>query len=274
MQGIYLNELGLKFVKTCLINYLGQIYFFGAFIVAIFWFTISKKKSLKYFSLYTLFLSLTVYNPFIVKLLFSRINQDAVYYRFFWLLPINIVVAYLITSYINRVSSFVKKLIMTFLIICTIIVLGSPEIYFSSLYQLPDNLYKVSDELLEISEYIHQDTDVENPRVAISSDLLMTIRQYDPSIILTIVRDRAICWQGAPSFQDMTADYLYQLEKPIMDVIYGGDTSNPDAFLNSMNSTATQYIVYSKSLEIQSFLQSFGYQYIIETDNYIIFKTC
>ena len=59
-----------------------------------------------------------------------------------------------------------------------------------------------------------------------------------------------------------------------MDVIYGGDTSNPDAFLNSMNSTATQYIVYSKSLEIQSFLQSFGYQYIIETDNYIIFKTC
>lgn len=273
MQGIYLNDLGLKFVKTCFVNYWGQIYFFGVFVVAILWFFIARKHRLKYFSLYTFFLLLTIYNPVLVNVFFKHFDQDSVYYRFFWLLPVNLVIAYLITYVINQISNHTKKAITLCVIICAVVLLGSPVKYFSSLLKLPDNLYKVSDDLLEISEYIHQDTDTPNPRVAVSADLLMTVRQYDPTISLTINRDSALCWQGLPDFQYLLGSNLYSSEKPIMDVIYGGDTSDSEAFSSSMASTATQYLVFSKTIDIQPFLHSLNYQYIADTENYIIYRS-
>ena len=272
MQGIYLNDLGLKFVKTCFTNYWGQIYFFGVFVVAVLWFFLAQKHRLKYFSLYTFFLFLTIYNPVLVKIFFKYFNQDSVYYRFFWLLPVNLVITYLIVHSISCISNCVKRAITLCVIICMIVLLGSPVKYFSSLLNVPDNLYKVSDDLLEVSEYIHQDTDTPNPRVAVSADLLMTIRQYDPTITLTTVRDYALCWQGLPDFQYLLANSYYSSEKSIMDVIYGGDYSNPEAFSTSIAETATQYLVFSKTVDIQPFLQSMNYQYIAETANYIIYR--
>ena len=53
MQGIYLNDLGLKFVKTCFTNYWGQIYFFGVFVAAVLWFFLAQKHRL----IYILFIS-------------------------------------------------------------------------------------------------------------------------------------------------------------------------------------------------------------------------
>ena len=49
MQGIYLNDLGLKFVKTCFTNYWGQIYFFGVFVVAVLWFFLAQNTDLNIF---------------------------------------------------------------------------------------------------------------------------------------------------------------------------------------------------------------------------------
>lgn len=273
MQGIYLNDLGLKFVKTCFTNYWGQIYFFGVFVVAVLWFFLAQKHRLKYFSLYTFFLFLTIYNPVLVKIFFKYFNQDSVYYRFFWLLPVNLVIAYLIVHSISCISNCVKRAITLCVIICMIVLLGSPVKYFSSLLNVPNNLYKVSDDLLEVSEYIHQDTNTPNPRVAVSADLLMTIRQYDPTISLTIDRDYALCWQGLPDFQYLLGYPLYATEKPIMDVIYGGDVSNPESFTNSINSSATQYLVFSKAVDIQPFLQTLNYQYIAETTYYFIYRS-
>lgn len=274
MQTVNLQELGLHFVKSCLSTYLGQVYFFGIFIFSIFMISISKRGKVKYFSSYTLFLFFTVFNPLLVKILFSCFDQDDVYYRFFWLLPVNIVVAFSFVHCITLVSTYIKKAVFTLFILCSILFLGSPVINFSSFFDLPDNLFKTPDEVLEISEYIHQDTAPEllHPNVAADPNLLLLLRQYDASLLLTLERDRALCWQGAPSFQNLTDDYWYQMQKPIMDTIYGGDTSNSDAFLDSIISTNTQYIVFSKTINIQDFLLSLGGRYVAETNNYMIFR--
>lgn len=273
MQGIYIDELGLNFVKTCFKTYVGDVCFFGVFIACIFLLFIRPQKLTKSTSAYVLLLFLTIFNPFLVKLFFSYFHQDDVYYRFFWLLPVNLVIAYSATHLIFKLHRNAKKFFTSLIIICTIIFLGSPVIYFSSLSKLPDNLYKVTDDVLEISEIIHQNSDSNTLYVAPASDLLMTIRQYDPSIILTLERDRVLCWQGAPLFQSLSENGAYQAQKPIMDVIYGGDTSNPTKFLSSIEITKTQYLVYSKDVNISSFLEDLSYQYIGETDNYIIYKT-
>lgn len=98
MQGIYLEELGLNFVKTCFTTYNGNIFLIGIFFAAVLLFLFKSKNVEQYISIYTIFLFLTIFNPIPAQIVFGYFGMDEVYYRFFWLLPINIVIAYLFSK--------------------------------------------------------------------------------------------------------------------------------------------------------------------------------
>ncbi|MCI6044204.1 hypothetical protein MR857_12965 [bacterium] len=270
MQGIYIQDLGLSFVKTCFSTYWEGLCFFGLYLFAIFFLMSSPKKEHKMLSIYTLFLFATIFNPILIKYFFVQFNMDDVYYRFIWLLPVNILLAYFFIHCIDRGNSSAQKLLIILCMVCAIIFTGNPVKYWKSAIAFPDNLYKVTDDVLEISEYIHQDAEEKNPLIAVSSDLIMTIRQYDASLILTLDRDMVICWQGSPNFQDLVYHEQYSTQKAIMDVIYGGDTSHPEEFQAAIQSTSTQYLVYSNQLDITEFLKNEGFTSIAQTENYII----
>lgn len=273
MQGILIEDLGIDFVKTCLTHYVGDVLFIGIFFAGILLFLTKKDQLQKYISTYTIFLFLTIFNPILVKVVLGPLGQDEVYYRFFWLLPVNLVIAYLFTHFTTIFSSKVKKVAVLCVCVGIVLYLGSPVIYARTLLNFPDNLYKVSDEVLEISEYIHEDSDEENPRIAIDSNLLMVIRQYDASLQLTLERDYVLCWQGHAQFQSKQKKADYQQQKAIMDVIYGGDTSNTYEFINAIQETETDYLVFSKSIQLYEYLVSLGMEHLVETDNYVIYNT-
>ncbi|MDY3765201.1 MAG: hypothetical protein SO016_00675 [Lachnospiraceae bacterium] len=272
MQGIYLEELGLGFVTTCLEKYWEGIYFFLFFLAGVIWLLFQKKKERRNMAVYVIFLVLTIFNPVLVKYFFAPFNMDDVYYRFFWLLPVSILLGYFCTMIISCVKSWWKKVLLTVGCICLILAGGEPVKEVASVLQMPDNLYKVPDDVLEISEYIHHDSQEENPRVAAELELLMTLRQYDASLYLTLDRDLALCWQGAPNFQIWASTRKYQIEKAIMDVIYAGDISRPDEFNSAVEYTSTEYLVFSKNVDIQLFLQQNGFQFLAETDSYFLYS--
>lgn len=272
MQGIYIHDLGLNFVKTCFTNYWGYLCFFGIYIFIVIFMFLSIKKEHKMLSIYNLFLFATIFNPALIKYFFAPFQMDDVYYRFIWLLPVNILLAYLGTQCIDLGTTAFQKAFVGICIVGTIMLVGSPVKYWKSAVNFPDNLYKVSDDVLEVSEYIHQDTTEENPRIAVAQELIMSMRQYDASLILTLDRDMVLCWQGAPNFQVLSDNEWYVYEKSIMDVIYGGNTSNPDDFRTAIQATSTQYLVYSCQLDIATFLTAEGFTPIAQTDNFVIFR--
>lgn len=273
MQGIYLSDLGLKFVKTCFTHYSGSILFIGIFFAGILLFLTRKNQPEKCIATYTIFLFLTIFNPVLVNIFFRYVSMDEVYYRFFWLLPINLVIAYLFVTFSDWFLVRRKKLAAFAGCVCIVIFLGSPVITASDLLNLPDNLYKISDEVLEISEFIHADTDEGNPKVAISSDLLMVIRQYDASLFMTLNRDYALCWNGHPQFQYLQEQSDYSEKKAIMDVLYAGNTTDTDSFIAAIESTETDYLIFSKSISIQEYLKFLGITYVTETNGYYIYNT-
>lgn len=272
MQGIYLKELGLKFVTTCLSKYWEGIYFLGFFIVGILWLLFQKGKAKKMMSVYVIFLVCTAFNPILVKYFLEPFQMDDVYYRFFWLLPVSILLGYFCTLGISYFNQYGMKVLIGAGCVFLIFMAGKPIKDVPSVFAMPDNLYKVSDDVLEISEYVHQDASEENPRIAVAPEILMTIRQYDASIYLTLDRDMVLCWQGSPNFQIWTRSRKYQKEKAIMDVLYTGDLSNPEAFHEAIEYTSTEYLVFSKNVDIQSFLQQNGFQFLAETDDYFLYK--
>lgn len=272
MQGVYLAEYGLRFVKTCFSLYSDKILFTGIFFVCILFFLSRQNKLEKQISIYTLFLFLTIFNPILVNLFFRYVDMDEVYYRFFWLLPINFVIAYFCISLADQLSRYWKKLGYYAVCICTIVFLGAPMISSDSLISLPENLYKVSDEVLEISEYIHQDSDEESPTLAIDSSLLMVIRQYDPSLVLSTLRDYALCWNGSPQFQYKREYTKYLTQKALMDVLYSGITEDTDGFIQAIKDTQTDYLVFAKTIPILDYLTSLGITYVAETESYLIYN--
>lgn len=272
MQGIYLKDYGLQFVKTCFSLYADKLLFVGIFFACILFLLTRHKNTEKQIATYILFLFVTIFNPILVNIFFRFVDMDEVYYRFFWLLPINFLIAYFCISLSDSVSGIWKKIGFYAICISLIGFLGVPVISKDSLTNLPDNLYKVSDEVLEISEYIHQNSEEDAPTVAIDSSLLMVIRQYDPSLMLSTLRDFSLCWNGSPQFQFGQNSPRYPTQKALMDVLYGGNTENTDAFIAAIQDTQTDYLVFSKAVPIQEYLSSLGISYVAETEAYLIYN--
>lgn len=272
MQGITIQELGIHFVQTCFSTYWKDIYFIGFYLSIIICFLFQKNRKQQYTAYYTIFLFLTIFNPFPVKWFFSFFHMDDVYYRFIWLLPVSIVIGALCVHCVSLMNSNIKKFLMASMFISLILFFGVPTKNFSDILTLPANLYKVPDDVLEVSEFIHQDSPEATPTAAVDLELLMTLRQYDASIQQSLFRDIVLCWQGMPNFQDWNTKETYLKQKAIMDVIYAGDISNPTEFKAALESTSTDYLVFSKSVNITEFLLSQGAVYVAETDNYYIFR--
>lgn len=272
MQHIDLATLGLDFVKTCFSWYQNDMIVFGMFVLVMFAMYLSIRKPYQYLSYYVFFLFLTIFNPILVKYCYAPFDQDTVYYRFFWLLPINIVVAAAIISIAQKPTT---KFAKTTIICCFILLIstsGTPQKSLGEIIKIPDNLYRVSDDLLEISEYVHQDFSSENPVVVAPTALSLSIRQYDASIHLAISRDMLLSWEGMSDFEALQSTNSYQKRKPILDVLLGGSTDTPDDFISALDQLKVNYIITDKFFDLTQYITSCGGTLIAETDSYLIYK--
>lgn len=87
-------------------EYWGNCLFPLFFAAGLVWTLLRHKKQVPRVFLYvTVFLFLTVYNPFLVKLVLPKLDFENEYYRFIWLLPVIPGTAY----YAVRLISMAKK---------------------------------------------------------------------------------------------------------------------------------------------------------------------
>ena len=273
MGNVNLNELGLSFVKTCLQNYWGSICFFGIFVACLFSIYIYKKRETVFIILYTILLFLTIYTPILVKMFYSKLGSDVIYYRFFWLLPVSILIAYGCVEIIAIPKDILKKFFVAIFLCMTIIITGVPLKSVQSAVTLPENLYKVPDSLLEMCDVIHQDSDIKNPRVAAETTLHMYMRQYDPSIILPIDRDVLLHYNGNRTVWANPDLPSYQEQAAILAVILYGAQEDSSAFINSINNTQTGYLIIQSNATTNDFLINIGCSNLGEYGGYTLYRT-
>lgn len=274
MGDVNIDELGLSFVKVCLNNYWGNICFFGFFAACILWFFCRKKHSTNLFLIYTAFLFLTIYNPIFVKYIFSKLGSDKIYYRFFWLLPVSLLLGYCCINILDYTKSKLSYCVISIILVILVTLTGSPIKNIFKDLSIPENLYKVPDSLLEICDIIHRDSKEENPKiVAPDVTVHMLIRQYDPSLQLTLDRDTLLYRLGNPNFNINEEKASYKTQNAIMEVIYFNDISQTDSFLEAIEKTETDYIVLFDSSPVNDFLQKNGFINIGVCEGYVVYQT-
>lgn len=273
MGNVNLDELGLSFVKICLQNYWGTIYFFGIFAACLFGIYLYKKKEATILVFYTAFLFLTIYNPFLVKFFYSKLGSDVIYYRFFWLLPISIVIAYYCVEIISGSKAYVSKWIVSVALCLVITIAGAPIKTIPEATDIPQNLYKVPDSLLEMCQIIHDDSNIPNPKIVAETSLHMLLRQYDPSIILTVDRDNLLHYTGSTTVGANSNPSAYQEQVALLEVVLYGNQEGTDSFISAVQNTKTNYLILYTNSTTNDYLLKLGFTNLGEYEGYTLYRT-
>lgn len=162
------------------------------------------------------FMLLTIFNPFLIVPLSEVIGLTTRIRRLFWLLPVNLLLAHAFTllctieprkSWLSNPPKTTQQQLLSNRIrrcivgICCVIFI----IYFGSsmkpYLQKPENIYKTTSKIMEISRLIEEDSRITGTDKAAlySSQQLLELRQYDPSIRSLLRRQDLLDWEIDPA---------------------------------------------------------------------------
>ena len=259
MRGLSVAEQGLRFIWDCFVKYQGTwAYLLLGALAVVLVLLYRKKEAAFLFLWYPLVLLLTVFNPFLMNRIIVKMDFESEFYRFFWLVPLPFLLAYILVESGVRLKKGWKRASLRQL----------------ATVSIPKNVYKVEDDLLAVSELIHRDSTEEEPKVAFPLEYNLQARQYDPSLHLTIERNKMLFWLGintAGSYTDENVSYRYQSD--IMDVIYGGQNTDPVTLRIALNRTRTDYLVAYKKNDIHETILAAGCESIGETSDAVVYLT-
>ncbi len=269
MQTLTVVDTGLSYMQACLSYYLDGGAFFLLYLAALLFVLIAgTKREKQLFLPSALLLFLTVYNPVFPMVLNKIFDVNKEYYRFFWIAPVVIIIPYVCARLImmqDKVYRRIAFVIVMFAVLC----LSGTFIYAGG-YQRTDNIYKMPDELLEISELIHEDAKTEYPKVLMEYNYNMEMRQYDPTILLTIDREDYLYVVSQEYTQEMLDDDAYPQYKLLELLIRHGDISE-EMFRQALEQTKTEYMVVSKGNAITPFFEQAGFRIVAQTENHVIY---
>lgn len=275
MVQINVEDLGWKFVFSCFkLMYSAKIIPILLVILGLYLMINRKEKYWKVFLIFILFLCFTIYNPLIIPFFIQKFNIATVYYRFYWILPIVTLLAYGITHVIMEESTSLKKILL-FAIFCLLIAGTGNYTYAAEENQKTENIYHVPEDIIQVTDIIHTDSNLENPTVVFDTDLNTIARQYDPSLHLALNRDIVIDIMGISvmEFPDGYRDSEeYRQQQNLVEVSCAFNEIPADDLKESLDYKQVNYVVQNRYTELHDLLKSVGCERIGESINYIVYR--
>ena len=144
-----------------------------------------KKKENRILFVYAPALLLVFFfNPLFYKV-FSGLTEEAIYFRFLWLLPVTVVLGYTVVRLYNTLQG--RKKIGFAVIAMVLIAVSGKLVYTNPLFSKAENPYHVPQEVVEICDSIK----VEGREVmaAFPEEFILYVRQYSPLVCMPYGRE-------------------------------------------------------------------------------------
>ncbi len=263
-------EKGIGYLEACLEYYNGSNAYALLYVLALIYLLIfGNEKEKKIFIPSGIFLMLTVYNPIAPVILDKFFDVNSEYYRFFWITPIIILVPYIAVKLILN-SEGIKERALVSVIIACIFLLSGNYLYKNGV-RWAENIYKMPDEMLEVSRMIHEDTKLEYPKVFLEYEYNMQMRQYDPKLLLTVDREDYLYAVANEFTEEQLEDETHPQYKIIAALIKYQEVETED-FKEAMEETHTEYVVLDKNNIMLPYLRDAGLKTVGETETHCIMK--
>jgi len=273
MTQVDYSQTGLFFPWACLTVYQEGTIVMALFVICLL--LLSGHKERRALFLWpALLLLFTVFNPLVLYFIFSRLNITKMYYRCFWLLPAAFVIGTAVTGFTQKIGNRILRAAVFAACLGIIALTGKAEITSASSLALPQNVWKVPDDLIEVCSSIHELSDEKNPKAALENNYEMLMRQYDPSIGLSIDRTVILYEIGNANgtTADEDADEGTKAEYQAADVLIGQKFDEPpEVFLQSLRTTGTDFIVLNKQAAANGYLADVGLAVSAETSESYVY---
>ncbi len=135
---------------------------------------------------------LLVYLPLVCLILFfmppvyqlyGRIDSVRTYYRLLWLLPMSLTIIY---SGFKLMAGNVR---IGMVVMCCLIVLSGEFVYHNENILKAENRLHIPQMILDISDYLMNETNGEETMAAMPAELVQFVRQYNAKILMPFGRD-------------------------------------------------------------------------------------
>ncbi|MCR4738995.1 MAG: hypothetical protein K5886_01890 [Lachnospiraceae bacterium] len=269
MQSINVFEKGIGYLEEVLSYYTGGCAYLLLYVLCLAVLYIrGTEREKKIFIPQGVFLLLTVYNPVAPLLLDRFFDVNSEYYRFFWLAPLLILIPFVFSDFILKAE---KGESITVILILAAVLLMSGDFVYKNGIRLAENIYKMPDELISVSELIHEDTDKEYPKAFLEYEYNMQMRQYDPKILLTVDREDYLYAVTNNFTDEMLKDETHPQYKIIAALVKYQEVQEEE-FKNAMEATHTEYVVLDKQNLRLDYLENCGLKKTGETENHYIYR--
>ncbi len=257
MQTLTVEREGLLYAIKCIQYYCGGGYYLLLWaLAALFLLVRGTKAERRYFVYPALMLLLTVFNPVFPVLInhFFDINKE--YYRFFWIAPVIVTVAYTaVRSVFEKTENRAGRIILSIGIL--LVLAGAGTFAYADGYTVQENTYKVPNEVIAVSKLIRENSEVEYPVALCDFNMQMEIRQYDASILLTADRTQYLAVINNEEQDDQVKEQNTHVNR-LLNVITKNVAIPEEKFLESMQETNTEFIVLSKESPVIDYLKGVG----------------
>lgn len=183
--------------------------------------------------------------------IYSKYVDAGTYWRFFWLIPVGIGLAYVGTKLIG------KSAVTGLLMIGVVLILGGTYVYNSRMdYKPSENLYQLPNEVIEISDYL-ESRNLPEIRCAVSPELLTYIRQYDVNIVMPYGREQL--------------DSRWSEKSGFFELMLSG-TINYEAIGEKCLYNQTRFIVVNNQKTALNNPQNCGFEYIMSSGAFSLYE--
>ncbi len=268
----------MDFIHQCLKTYQGENFFLllfaGAMLFA-FWLKDPESRALRLLLWpYLTVLVCTVYNILIMRVFIQKLNLSGEYYRFFWLLPICVVIPYVCTRIVSGQKTRVKKALVFLVLTAVIVIAGAPA--WSRKLPLTSNPYRIPDDMIIACDIIRKDAGrerLEDVGVVFDFNLNLLVTQYDPSFRVIIPYENMMTTVNTGRTKTDTDNIWLNSRITLVELLMLDRYWVPhEDFMSALNVTDTAYVVYDASGPNHDYLLGAGLAEIGRTDDYVIYK--
>lgn len=245
-------------VMDIYIKYSGNSIFMTLFLCGlVYLFFFENRKGRRVILLYGSVCLLTLFFlPIFSYLMIQLVFDGEVYYRFLWLLPVNVVIAY---SAIRIVIGLENKVmaVLTYLFLIMAFISGGDYVYNNKAFMKAENMYHIPQDVIDVCEIIEPDEGEDWVNVAMPAQMLSYVRQYSTQIHMpygrAVLIDR---WNlGHPMYETMEAEII-----------------DSKTLALQADEYACDYIVLSKDKALNESLKQYGFTIVTQVSGYCIYK--
>lgn len=265
-----MQELGwnLEFYKTIFINYWWNGLFFVVYLCALLYISQKKLAVMKQVFVWPfLILLFTVFNPFIMEPILKMTDWRNRYSRFFWMLPVEILTAYIVANLIEHPRRTEDKVSIILMMACLIFLCGSS----ATEMELDDNIYKLDQSVVDVAEAIEDASDKERPLVIYDEQLYYWIRQYDASLIAAVEASEMDLYRWM-SKEEIDATEQYQEEGRALSMFARGVEVEPEIVNQAIENRKVDFFVRNTEFYSNEYLQQLNIVYVDSVEDYELYR--